>query len=127
MADGLGRVLAYSRSEEFLKAAMDMRWSRMTADLPPLPKPVTAAEVTRDTRVQQSPLAISYLRPSFGSLDFSQPGEHLPVHAGVEPELQFIASTDSFRVADLPGASGEDVKIALVKRLVESGFLEILA
>src|SRR5581483_5600445 len=127
MADGLGRLLTYCRSEEFLEAAMDMRWSRMTADLPPLPKHATTVEVNRDTRVQQSPLAIAYLRHSFGSLDFSQPGGHLPVHPGVEPELQFIASTDSFTVADLPGGSGEEVKIALVKRLVESGFLEVVA
>lgn len=126
MTEGLGRLLAYCRSEGFLKAAMDMRWSRVTADLQPLPKPTAAAEANRDTRVRQSPLAISYLRHSFGSLDFSQPGGHLPVHPGVEPELQFIASTDSFRVADLPGGSSEDVKIALVKRLIESGFLEVV-
>jgi hypothetical protein len=28
-------------------------------------------------------------------------------------------------VADMPGAAGEDVKIALIKRLIDSGFLEI--
>jgi hypothetical protein len=105
---------------------MDLRSARMTADLPALRKPV-ATGITRETRLRQSSLAISYLRPSLGSLDFSQPGGHIAVHRGVEPELQFIAATDSFRVADLPGASGDDVKIALVMRLIESGFLEIAA
>ena len=125
LVDGLSRMLPYCRSEEFLRAATDLRWSRATADLPPLPKPPAPVEVTRDTRVRQSALAISYLRPSFSSLDFSHPGGHLAVHQGVERELQFIASTDVFRVADVPGASGDEVKLALVKRLVESGFLEI--
>jgi hypothetical protein len=28
-------------------------------------------------------------------------------------------------VADMPGTAGEDVKIALVKRFIKSGFLEV--
>jgi hypothetical protein len=123
--DGLGRLLAHSRSPDFLKAALDLHWSRVTAGLPALTKSADGAAVTRDTLLRHSPLAISYLRPSFGALDFSLPGGHIPVHPGVEPELQFIASTESFRVADMPGAAGEDVKIALIKRLIDSGFLEI--
>lgn len=123
--EGLGRVLTHCRSQDFVKAAMDLRWSRTTGSLPALPRQAVAVEVTRETRVQQSPLAISYLRRSFTSIDFSQPGEHIPVHAGVEPELQFITSTGSFQVADVPGPSGEEVKIALVRRLIESGFLQI--
>ena len=122
--EGLGRLLAQCQAPGFLKEAMDLRVSRMTADLPPLPKPGPVS-VTRDTRVSQSPLAISWLRPSFASLDFAQPGGHIAVHPGVEAELQFIASTDSFRVADVPGAASEEVKIALVSRLIDSGFLEV--
>jgi hypothetical protein len=124
--DGLSRVLTHCRSEDFLKAAMDLRSSRVTADLPALDKPSALAAVTRETKVQQSPLAISELRQSFTSLDFSQPGARIAIHAGVEPELRFITSTQSFRVADIPGASGDDVKIALVKRLIQTGFLEIV-
>jgi bifunctional lysine-specific demethylase and histidyl-hydroxylase MINA len=70
-------------------------------------------------------LAISHLRHSLASLDFSQPGGHIAVHPGVERELQFIASTQSFRVAEVPGGSSGDVKIALVNKLVDSGFLEV--
>jgi ribosomal protein L16 Arg81 hydroxylase len=127
VVDGLTRLLTHCRSQDFIRAAMDFQASRATAELPPLAKPTAPPAVSRDTRLRQSPLAISYLRPSFGSLDFSQPGGHIAVHRGVEPELQFIASTDSFRVADLPGPAGEDVKIALVTRLIESGFLEVAA
>ena len=124
--DGLQRLLTHCRSEDFLKAAMDLRTSRMTAELPPLARPsAPPPTVTRDTRVRQSPLAIAHLRPSFSSLDVSQPGEHIAVHPGVAQELEFIVSTDSFRVADMPGTAGEDVKIALVKRFIKSGFLEV--
>ena len=122
---GLERLLTQCRSEDFLKSAMDLRASRMTADLPALARPSVAPTVNRDTRVRQSPLAIAHLRPSFASLDFSLPGGHIAVHPGVAAELEFIASTDTFRIADIPGAAGDDVKIALVKRFIESGFLEV--
>jgi len=125
VVDGLERMLTHCRSEDFLKAAIDLRASRMTADLPALAQPSALPTLNRDTRVRQTPLAISHLRPSFASLDFSLPGRHIAVHPGVAPELEFIASTDTFRVADIPGAAGEDVKIALVMRLIESGFLEV--
>jgi hypothetical protein len=125
--DGLNRLMSQSRSGDFLKAAMELRSSRITADLPALDKPSVPASVTRDTIVRQSPLAISELRHSFTSLDFSQPGARIAIHAGVEPELRFITSTETFRIADVPGASGEEVKIALVKRLIDTGFLEIVS
>lgn len=125
LQDSLNRLLTQCRSEDFLSAAMALRSSRVTADLSALDKPSAPVAVTRETRVRQSQLAISELRHSFMSLDFSQPGARIAIHAGVEPELRFIASTDSFRVADIPGSAGEDVKIALVKRLIETGFLEI--
>ena len=122
--DGLNRLLSHCRSEDFLRAAMDLRSARITGDYHALDKPSAPIAVTRDSRVRQSSLAISELRHAFTSLEFSQPGERIGIHAGVEPELRFITSTDSFLVSDIPGASGEDVKIALVKRLIETGFLE---
>ena len=125
VVDGLNRLLSYGRSEDFLRAAMDLRSARMTTSLPPLRKPSSETSVNLATQVRHSPLSISYLRHSAGSLDFSQPGEHIAIHPGVETELQFMASTVSFRVAEVPGASGEDVKVALVRRLIDSGFLEI--
>ena len=126
VAAGLERLREHNRSPDFVGAAMDLRASRATADLAPLPKPSAPPVVTCDSRVRHSPLAISHLRHSAGSIDFSQPGEHIAIHAGVEPELRFISATESFRVGDLPGAAGDDVKVALVSRLIQSGFLEIV-
>ena len=123
--EGLSRLLTQARSEDFLKNAMDLRWSRMTGDLPPLSKPARVPAITSQTRVRQSSLAISHVRPSFSSLDFSLPGGHIALHPGVGPELEYISSTASFRVAEIPGESAAEVKIALVSRLIESGFLEI--
>lgn len=56
-------------------------------------------------------------------VDFRQPGERMLVHRGAEQSLRFIANTPEFRVAELPGELGDDVKVALVNRLVASGFL----
>ena len=127
VTDGLDRLLTHCQSEDFLRAAMDLRSARITGDLPALGKPSAPVAVTRETKVRQAPLAISELRHAFTSLEFSQPGARIAIHAGVEPELRFITSTDSFRVADIPGTSGEDVKIALVKRLIDTAFLEVVS
>ena len=123
---GVSSLLAHCRTDAFVESALQLRSSRMIADLPALPKPqAPARSITRETRVRQSPLAICDLRSSFGSIDFSQPGGHVAVHPGVEPELRFIGSTASFRVRDIPGQSSDEVKLALVARLIASGFLEV--
>jgi hypothetical protein len=74
--------------------------------------------------VRHTPLAISHLRTAQGTLDLTIPGEHIAIHRGVERELRFIAANEQFRVADLPGESSDDVRVALVSRLVASGLLE---
>jgi hypothetical protein len=74
--------------------------------------------------VRHTPLAISHLRAAHGTMDFTLPGEHIAIHRGVERELRFIAATEQFRVGDLPGESSDDVRVALVNRLVASGLLE---
>jgi hypothetical protein len=107
-----------------VRSAMDLRSSRVIGDLPALPKSPPLEALTGETRVRHSALAICHLRTSLGFLDFSLPGGHLAIHPGVEPELQFIASTASFRVSEIPGESSEEVRIALVSRLIASGFLE---
>jgi mannose-6-phosphate isomerase-like protein (cupin superfamily) len=123
---GVSSLLEHCRSETFVQSALELRSSRVIADLPALPKPVAPPRgIASETRVRQSPLAICDLRQSFASIDFSQPGGHVAVHPGVELELRFIASTASFRVRDIPGQSSEEVKVALVTRLIASGFLEL--
>jgi len=125
VTDGLARLLDHCRSEGFIESAMDLRASRMVSDLPPLPKPEAAQQVSSDTQVRHSLLAISYLRAGQGALDFTVPGEHIAIHRGVEQELRFIAENAEFRVRDIPGASSDDVRVALVSRLIATGLLQI--
>lgn len=125
IAEAMDRLLIRSRSQDLVRASMDLRSSRSTAELPRTSDPKRRSGITGETHVRQAPLAIAYLRPSFSSLDFSQPGGHIAVHPGAERELQFIASTQSFRVAEIPGPSSGNVKIALVSKLIDSGFLEV--
>ncbi len=125
LLEGVARLLAHCQSPDFVRDAMHLRSSRVIGDLPALPKSSTAPAVTAATRVRHSPLAISHVRHSLGSLDFSQPGGHIAIHPGVERELRYIASTPDFRISDIPGETPEEVRIALVNRLIASGFLEV--
>lgn len=125
LAAGLARLMEHSGGDGFLEKALDLRSSRMIADLPPLPRPAATPQVTRETLIRHSPLAISHVRTAQDSLDFTVPGEHIAIHRGVERELRFIAATTEFRVADIPGESSEDVRIALVSRLIASGLLQV--
>jgi ribosomal protein L16 Arg81 hydroxylase len=125
ISQGLERLAEQVHTEDFLKNALDLHSSRMVSALNPLPRNPNAPQVTRETRVHHAPLAISHLRTALGSLDFTIPGEHIAIHPGVERELRFIADTAEFRVGEIPGQASDDVRIALVSRLVSSGLLEV--
>lgn len=124
MIAGLTRLIEQCRSDDFIKSAMDLRSSRFVSGLPPLAKS-QPTPVSRDTVVRHSTLAISHLRMALGSLDLSVPGEHIAIHPGVERELRFIGATESFRVGDIPGEASDDVRVALVGRLIATGLLEV--
>jgi hypothetical protein len=118
------RLTARCRAADFVVAAMRHRSSRFVGGLPPLPRPGEAASVVAETRVRHSPLAIFHLRRSGDWLDLAFPGDRLAIHPGVEEELGFIQGTTEFRIRDIPGASGIEVRVALVARLVAAGLLE---
>jgi len=126
VANGLARVTQHCGAEDFLKSALDLRSSRMVSELAPLPKPSAVPQLSPATLVRHAPFAISHMRTAQGTLDFTIPGEHIAIHRGVEEELRFIAETEEFRVGDIPGQSSDDVRIALVSRLVASGLLQVV-
>ena len=70
------------------------------------------------------PLCIHHLSGNQAKIDFAYPGGHLYLHRGSEEAVRFIAQTERFRVCDIPGAIGDDVRLALAARFVESGILE---
>ena len=121
---GLDRFAAACRSNSFIEDAMERRLARMVADLPKLPSAPLRTPITPNSRMQHNPLAMAQLTTTEEVVDFSQPGEHIFVHRGAEESLRFVAETPEFRVADIPGTIGDDVRVALVNRLVASGFLQ---
>lgn len=125
VSSGVARLAEHCSAEGFLQSALDLRSSRMVNELAPLTKPGAVPQVTLDTLVRHAPLAISHLRTAHGTLDFTIPGEHIAIHRGVEQELRFIAETEQFRVGDIPGQSSDDVRVALVSRLIASGLLQV--
>lgn len=119
-------LLEKCRSDEFVRAAMERRRARMIEDLPKLAaNGAGAPQIRPDSRVRHHPLAFAQVLTTGEIVDFRQPGERFLVHRGAELALRYIAATPEFRVADLPGGLGDDVKVALVGRLVMSGFLEL--
>jgi uncharacterized RmlC-like cupin family protein len=124
VTEGVARLLAHCRSPEFVATAMARRSARFIGDLPPLPKPAARVPLTPQSRVAHARLAIAHL-VNLGSLvDFSQPGARIGIHAGAEPALRYILDNSAFRVNEIPGLSDE-VRLALVERLLTSGFLAI--
>ncbi|HEY0131851.1 MAG TPA: cupin domain-containing protein [Allosphingosinicella sp.] len=123
-AAGLERLIARCRSGGFVEAAMEHRSSRFVGDLPPLPPPQAAPNVSAETRVRHAPLAVFHLRRAGDWIDLGFPGDRLAIHPGVEEELRFIRDTAEFRIRDIPGASSVEVRMALVSRLIAAGLLE---
>ena len=121
---GLSALMPHCESGEFIEAALERRRARMIQDLPRLRKDRVMPHITPATRMRHDPLAIAHLLSTRNSIDLRLPGERILLHPGAEDAVRYILDTPEFRVADLPGALGEDVKVALVSRLAQSGFLE---
>lgn len=120
----LEELLARCQSEEFIREAMARRRARVIEDLPKLKKDGAAAPLAPHSRVRHNPLAVAQVLATDQVVDFRQPGERILVHRGAEEALRYIVKTPEFRVADIPGGLGDEVKVALVSRLVTSGFLQ---
>lgn len=121
---GLEDLLARCQSDEFVRKALERRRARMIEDLPKIRGGAQGAPIRPDTRVRHHPLAFAHILTTENVVDFRQPGEQILVHRGAEEAMRYIVKTPEFRVSDIPGGLGDDVKVALVSRLVTSGFLQ---
>ncbi len=121
---GLVQLMQASASPAFMADAFSHRIARLIGAMPKLGQAQPPA-LTLQSYVRHSPLAIAHLVTTDDLVDFIQPGEHILVHRGAEAGLRFIAATPLFRVADIPGPIGDDIRVALATRLVASGFLEV--
>lgn len=123
LRSALQDLLARCESDEFIFQALDRRRARMIEELPRLKSSEPTVQIHPGTLIRQNPLAMAHVLTTEDLVDFRQPGERILVHRGAEESLRFIAETPEFRVSEVPGAMGDDVKVALVNRLVMSGFL----
>jgi ribosomal protein L16 Arg81 hydroxylase len=124
VCQGLKNLLARCESGDFVRDAMERRRARMIEDLPKIGANGAGRQIRPESRVRHHPLAVAHVLATGEVADFRQPGERILVHRGAENALRYIVQTPEFRVADIPGPLGDDVKVALVSRLVMSGFLE---
>lgn len=113
-------------SEGFVADALQRRSSRAIGDMTKLKPVLPNAPLTVDTQLKQSPLAVAHLSGGAGRVDFAYPGGHHYIHAGVTEALAFMAGAPEFRVHDIPGAIGHDVRLALVEKFVTTGFLQVV-
>lgn len=124
---GVAKLHHYCQSDAFIRDALAHRHSLMLHDLDKLPRQTASAPLTINCKVRHSELAIARLNVTPDILDFRQPGEQILVHSSVEKSLRFIKDTPEFRVAEIPGDIGDDIRLALASRLVSSGYLQALA
>lgn len=127
LLDGVERLRAACRTPGFLAAALQLRATRTVAALTPLPAPPPPPPALGlDTELEQTAVAFCHLTARAGSIDFTYPGGHLYLHAGADQALLYMVNTPRFRIRDIPGDLGEDVRLSLATRLVEVGFLRPL-
>ncbi len=124
--NGLSDLSRNCQSETFIEQALDHTYARMVKDLPKLERPQALPQVTVTSKVKHNVLAIAQLMTTPDTLDFTQPGEQILIHRGVEESMHFIANMPEFHVSEIPGEIGDDVRIALVTRMLMTGFLELI-
>lgn len=125
--DGVARLMHACASDQFITEAMQRRSSRMICELAKSKVPANPPQLSTETLVRHSPSAMAHLSAGAEQIDFSHPGEHVYIHRGAERCAIFIAETPQFRIGDIPGEIGDDVRIALVGKFLASGFLEVAA
>jgi bifunctional lysine-specific demethylase and histidyl-hydroxylase MINA len=118
-------LLAACRTPGFLTSALQLRASRNVAALTELPADANAAPVSLDTELVQGRLAFCQLTASPERIDVSYPGGHLYIHRGAQSAIEFMVNTPRFRVRDLPGQIGDDIRVSLATSFLRIGFLEL--
>jgi hypothetical protein len=125
VSDAAAALLAACRTQGFVGSALQARSGRAIAALTTLPPADTAPPLTLDSELVQNELAFCHLTASPDRIDVSYPGGHLYVHRGVQPCVEYIVNAQRFRVRNIPGEVGDDIRLSLAARFVEVGFLRL--
>lgn len=125
VVDGATKLLAACRTPGFVASALQWRSGRAIAALGALPAVEAVPELTLDSELIQNDMAFCHLTASPERIDVSYPGGHLYIHRGVQPSVEFMVNAERFRVRDIPGDIGDDIRLALAGRFVRVGFLRL--
>jgi len=123
--EAVTNLAAACKAPGFLASALQTRSSRVVAALKPLPAPRALPAIDLDTGVVHAAMAFCQLTGSPERIDVSYPGGHIYIHRGAQQALEHIVNTPRFRVRDIPGEVGDDIRISLVRRFLEIGYLEL--
>ncbi|HEX3665778.1 MAG TPA: cupin domain-containing protein [Rhizomicrobium sp.] len=123
--DALALLAKRCDADAFITEALQHRAARVIGNLDKLSPVAGRTELSPSTRLRQNPLGISHLVRNSSRIDFAYPGGHHLIHRGVEQSVTFIANTPEFCIKDIPGAVGDDIRLALAERFVSCGFLEV--
>jgi hypothetical protein len=121
--DAASSLVAALRSPGFLTGALHRRSARTIVSLDALPREPAAAAISLDTVLEQKDLAFCHLTATPDKIDFSYPGGHFFFHRGAQESAVYMLNTPRFRVRDVPGQLGDDVKLTLASRFLAIGFL----
>jgi mannose-6-phosphate isomerase-like protein (cupin superfamily) len=122
---GIEKLRNICQSEQFLQDALNFRTAKMIQKLPKLTTN-RAVATSANQQVRHHPLAIAQLMATPHILDFRQPGKQSLIHLGVERSVRFIINTSQFSIRDIPGDIGDDVRLALVNKMLADGYLQLL-
>jgi mannose-6-phosphate isomerase-like protein (cupin superfamily) len=120
---GVARLAALCQSEGFVAEALQLRSARAISNLSALSRQQGQPEISRNSLVRQAPMAMCHLVASEDMLEFNYPGGRIYIHKGAEPGVRFITNTFEFKIGDIPGDIGDDVRLALANRFLDCGFL----
>jgi len=123
--EAAGNLAVACKTAGFLASALQTRSSRAIAALQALPAPQAPPDIELDTELVQSETAFCQLTGSPERIDVSYPGGHLYIHRGAQQGLEHIVNTPRFRVRDIPGDIGDDIRLSLARRFLEIGYLRL--
>jgi bifunctional lysine-specific demethylase and histidyl-hydroxylase MINA len=123
--EAAGNLATACKAAGFLASALQSRSARAVAALTPLRVQLPLPAIDLDSELVQGEMAFCHLTASPENIDVSYPGGHIYVHRGAQQSLEHIVNTPRFRVREIPGDVGDDVRLSLARRFLEIGYLEL--
>lgn len=125
VVDAVAGLLAACRTPGFIGSALQWRSARAVAALAALPTQEQPPRIELDTELVHAERAFCRMTATPQTIDVAYPGGHLYINRGAEQGLVFIVNTQRFRVRDIPGDIGDDIRLSLATRFLQIGFLAL--